>query len=282
MKQKQQGFILTYLRTLSLLLILLIPATFFLSFKTKNFLDVWQQLGITKEKGMENIRESFMNGYLHYYGIKNVRDIVLNDRAAIAKDLISYAKQYINSEAFKKQYEQERKSAKPSEPDIIVKTKEEIRSEKIAETEKSIKETEANIKKMTPDMAKAVSPVVDMLKNTLKDYKDPNSEMIELLYQGEKMNKESAVKSYEERLKNWLKNYPEDYRQFIKARLQKFIILARTVDFNAELKSVNGKRKFVNPAYEGKAYDWKQIFRAGKEVIEPSIAAAELWINELK
>lgn len=282
MKQKQPGFILIYLRMLSLFLVLLIPVTFFLSFTTKNFLDLWQQIGITKEKGTENIRESFMNGYLHYFGIKNARDIVLNDRAAIARDLISYAKQYINSEAFKKEYEQERKNAKPSEPDFKVRTREEIRKEKIEETERSIKETEANIKKLTPEMAKAVAPVVEMLKTNLKNYRDPNSEMIELFYQGEMMNSESSRKSYEERLKNWQTNYPEDHRQFIKARLQKFISLAKTVDFSAELKTVSGKRKFVNPVYEGKPYDWKQIFRAGKDVIEPSVAAAEQWISELK
>ena len=243
---------------------------------------MWQQLGITREKGMENIRESFMNGYLHYYGVKNVRDIMLNDRAAIAKDLISYAKQHVSSEAFKKQYELERKNAKPAEPDFAAKTKEEIRKQKIAETEKAIKETEANIKKITPEMAKAVEPVVEMFKSNLNDYKDPNSAMIELFYQSEKMKKESSLKSHEERLKSWEKNYPEDYRQFIKARLEKFINLATTVDFNAELKTVNGKRKFVNPLYEGKSYDWKQIYRAGNEVIQPSIAAAQQWINELK
>ena len=57
--------------------------------------------------------------------------------------------------------------------------------------------------------------------------------------------------------------------------------LAGTVDFSAELKMVNGKKKFVNPLYEAKAYDWKQIFRAGKEVIDPAVAFARQWINEI-
>ena len=58
--------------------------------------------------------------------------------------------------------------------------------------------------------------------------------------------------------------------------------LAKTVDFNAELKTVYGKRKFVNPTYEAKSYDWKQIYRAGKEVIDPAVQAAEQWIKELQ
>ena len=272
-----------YIKTLGIFLALLIPATFFSSYTTKSFANIWQQLGISKERGMENIRESFMNGYLHYYGIKNVRDILTNDRAAIAKDLISYSKQLVSSETFKKQYEAERNAAKPSAPDNTKpKTKEEIRKEKIAETEKAITETQAGMKKMTPEIAKSMQGVLEMFRHNLKEYKDPNSQMIDLFYQGEVMNIESSLKSYQERLKEWEKNYPADHRLFVKARLQKFISLAKTVDFNAELKTVNGKRKFVNPTYEGKAYDWKQIYRAGKEVIDPAVQAAEQWIKELQ
>lgn len=148
MQHKKINYPLLHIKMLGIFLTLLISATFFSSYTAKKFDDIWQQLGISKEKGMENIRESFINGYLHYYGVKNVRDIIANDRAAIAKDLISYSKQLVNSESFKKQYEQERNEAKPVAPDNSKpKTKEEIRKEKIAETEKAIVETEASIKK---------------------------------------------------------------------------------------------------------------------------------------
>lgn len=283
MQDKKTRYTLLYIKTLGIFLTLLIPATFFSSYTTKKFADIWQQLGISKEVGMTNIRESFMNGYLHYYGVKNLRNIMANDRAAIAKDLISYSKQLVSSEGFKKQYEAERTAAKPSAPDNVKpKTKEELRKEKIAETEKAIAETEASLKKMTPEIAKSLQGLLDMFRQNLKDYKDPNSEMIELFYQGEVMSRQSSEKSYEQSLKEWEKNYPADYRQFVKARLQKFVSLARTVDFNAELKSVNGRRKFVNPTYEAKAADWKQIYRAGKEVIDPAVQAAEQWIKELQ
>ena len=83
-------------------------------------------------------------------------------------------------------------------------------------------------------------------------------------------------------MKEWEKNYPEDYRVMVKDRLNKFLKLARTVDFNAELKTVNGLKKFVRADYEGKSYDWKQIFRAGKEVIVPAMEFAEQWVKEMK
>ena len=266
------------------LFVLLSGSLVLFSFKAGNHLagDLWQQLGLSREQGTDNIKQSFLNGYLYYYGAKNAKNIAVNDRVAVAKELLSYAKQYVNSDAFKKEYDLLRASAKPQElNEKAPRTKEEIRKDEIAKTEKSIKEAEENMKKYTPEMQKAIQPVLDMLRKNLKDYKDPDNQMIELFYQGEKLQQEERIRSYKEYLQQWENNYPEDYRVMIKNRLQKFIDLASTVDFNAELKDVNGKKKFANPVYEAKAYDWKQIFRAGKHVTETAIASAQQWIKEL-
>ncbi len=75
--------------------------------------------------------------------------------------------------------------AQPTQPDYKEVTKESIRKARIEEIEKSIKGTELNISKSTADMAKSLKPLVEMLKNNLKEYKDENSQMIELMYQGE-------------------------------------------------------------------------------------------------
>ena len=283
MQQRMLTIALIQLRILGIILLLMIPLIFLVSFKSNRlYPDIWQQLGLSKEKGVENIRASFMNGYFHYYGARNARNILLGDRAAIARDLLNYTRQYVQSEGFKKQYDLERSQAKPEPDTKTVKTKEEIRKERIAETEKSIRQTEENMKTMKADMVKVLEPMLDMLKKTLKDYQDPNSQMIDLFYQGELMQHEQRIKSYEESMKNWEKNYPEDYRDMVKDRLNKFLKLAKTVDFNAELKEVNGRKKFVRAEYEGKSYDWKQIFRAGKEVIIPAMQFAEQWMKEMK
>ena len=283
MQQRMLTIALIQLRILGIILLLMIPLVFLVSFKSNRvYADIWQQLGLSKEKGVENIRASFMNGYFHYYGARNARNILLGDRAAIARDLLNYTKQYVESEGFKKQYDVERRQAKPEPDTKAIKTKEEIRKERIAETEKSIRQTEENMKTMKADMVKVLEPMLDMLKKTLKDYQDPNSQMIDLFYQGEVLQHEQRIKSYEERMKEWEKNYPEDYRVMVKDRLNKFLKLARTVDFNAELKTVNGLKKFVRADYEGKSYDWKQIFRAGKEVIVPAMEFAEQWVKEMK
>jgi hypothetical protein len=42
----------------------------------------------------------------------------------------------------------------------------------------------------------------------------------------------------------------------------------KDIDYNAHLSEKYRKKRFVNPVYEGKRTEWKQGFRAGKEVTE--------------
>lgn len=283
MENKVLRFALWQIRFTALALLLILGGGMLVSFKVHTaYTDLWEQLGISKQKGAQHIQESFLNGYLSYYGVRNVKSIMSGDRAAIARDLMTYTKEQVSSEAFGVKYEAMRRDAKPEPSNRKVKTKEEIRAERIAETEKGIAETEKTLKQVKPEMAKAIAPVLDVLRSNLKEYKDPNSQMIDMMYQGEVMNFESEKRSHEERLRNWEKEYPAQYKELVKRRLQHFVDVAKTVDFTAALKEVQGKKKFVNPAYEGKSAEWKMIFRAGKEVIQPAIAFAEQWIRELQ
>lgn len=245
------------------------------------FNDVVQQLGTTEQKLHENIETSFFYDYLNYYGATKIKSIVLNDRPAIAKDLMGYTKQYLNSDTYKQKYEKFRQGLKPREPKLETKTKEDIRKKQIAETQKGIANLEETIKK-NPAMEKDLKGTMDYLRKTLADYQDPNSKMIEMLYQGHLSDQESKKTRYTNDMAKWETNYPADHRLLIKKRLQKFVDIAKTVDFSAELKDVNGKKIFVNPEYERKSSEWKQIFRAGKAVIDPTVDFAQQWIREIK
>ena len=273
--------LLLKLKLLSIILLTALLSIFLFSFSTSRSMadDIWKQLGMTRDQGLDGVKQSFLNGYLYYYGAKNARNIALNNRAAVAKDLLTYTKQYVSSPVFKGEYEKLRRDAKPEAEVEKIRTKEEIRKEKIAETEKSIAKTEEIMKQK--DMPKIMQPTLDMLKKTLQEYKEPNNKYIESFYQYELRESEDRKRSYQERLARWEKEYPADFNLKIKERLQQFLTLSATVDFDAELKQVGGKKKFVNPTYEGKSYDWKQIYRAGKDVIEPARGFAEKWLLEL-
>jgi hypothetical protein len=282
MSEKLINLLLIKLKVTALLFLVALISLFSYSFTTsKNIADdFWKQLGMSREQGTDGVKQSFLNGYLNYYAAKNARNIATGNRAAIAKDLLNYTKQYINSDAFRKEYELMRKQAKPQEVEIKVRSKEEIRKEKIAETEKSIRKTEEVMKQ--PNMKDIMQPSLDILKKNLVEYNKPDSKMIDMFFNGEKMQAEQQAESSKKNMARWEVEYPADYREKVKDRLQKFLDLSATVDFGAELKQVGNKKKFVNPVYEGKSYDWKQIFRAGKEVIEPARQFAEQWMREMK
>src|SRR5689334_9591779 len=78
--------------------------------------DVWKVLGLSRQTGTEAVKNSFMNGYLYHYGARNFRNIAVNDRAAIAKDMLAYTKEYITGPEFRKLYVNMRRDAKPQEP----------------------------------------------------------------------------------------------------------------------------------------------------------------------
>ena len=256
----------------------------FFSFSAKKYTnDIWNQLGLTQEKGIESIKQSFLQGYLYSYGAKSAKNIVVGEKAAVSKDLLTYTKQYLNTEDFKKEYEKSRQGTKPMEPwRKTAKTKEEVRKEKIAELEKSIADLEKNMPKFTPEVKKVMEPLLESQKNTLKDYNDPDSDMIEMMAEGEKMSVENDWKQYREQIKKWEEEYPANANIFIKRRLQQYLEIAATVDFSAAVKDVNGKKKFVNSAYEYKSSEWKKVYRAGKEVNDVARPFVANWIKELQ
>ena len=99
--------------------------------------------------------------------------------------------------------------------------------------------------------------------------------------QGEKYAQENDIRNHKERVERWEKEFPIDYKEIVRNRLQEFLKLTADIDYNAALKDVNGKKKFVNPNYERKSSQWKMAFRAGKEVTEPARAFVQQWLKEL-
>lgn len=73
------------------------------------------------------------------------------------------------------------------------------------------------------------------------------------------------------------KKYPAEASDLIKKRLQDFLEISSTVDFDAELED----GKFVNPDYEKKSPEWKMCYRAGKDVVLAAREEAQKWLDEM-
>lgn len=272
----------TIVRTTAVCMVVAACSLLFVSYKAeKAYADLWGQLGISKTDGSTQIRESFMHGYLQYYGVRNIKKIASGDRAAVAKDLLTFTKQYVQSEAFKKEYASDRLASKPIPP-APAKTEAEIRKEKIDEMKENIAKTEKSMKAVQPDMKKMFEDAIKQQQKMLKEYEDPNSKMMKIMIQGENNNHEYNVKRYEQDMKRFEESMPENPLTLVKKRLEQMLEITKDVDFDAELTEKYGKKVFVNPTYERKHDNWKFAFRAGKELTGTVRAFAEKWVSEIK
>ena len=260
----------------------LLTVSFFLFSFTANRLagDFLQQLGISKVSADEKITNSILGGYLDQYGVRNAKNIVVGNRAAVTKDLLAYTKQYVNSAAFQKEYSLLRENNKPV-PNSI-QSPEEMRSGMIEQYKKSIAESEANMKKADASTKNIFEPILVTLKQELKNAEDPNNKMLANYKKNYPEMLKSTEASNRQRLADWEAKYPADKLVFIKERLKQFMEETSNIDFNAQLIDKNGKKYFVNPAYEHKGNRWKLAFRAGREVVEPARTIVQSWIAEIK
>lgn len=282
MDQKLLKIALLQLKVVAGILLAGLLTFLLLSFKTSNMVDdFWRQLGISQKEGSTSIGHSFLSGYLEHYGARNVRNIATGDRVAVVKDLSNYAKQYVVGAAFKKEYEEYRNYAKPEAPQPA-KTLDDIRAEYVKTYKESITSMEGFLKSNNPDLKKAAEQALPDLKKQLKDAEDPNNKLLKIQAEYEQKRFEADTKMYIEKTAQWEKDYPTDPKYLIKKRLQKFLDVTADVDFSAELKERGNKKYFVNAEYERKSNEWKQAFRAGKDVTSAARSFAEQWLKELK
>ena len=275
MKQQSLKTNLIWLRICIASLVLCLLSLVLFSFTVSRIAgdDLWGKLGITQQQGTEKIRNSFMNGYLEYYGVKKAKNIASGNRAAVTKDLLAYAKGYVNNASFKAAWDKERIAAKPTAPEKKIFTKEDVRKEKLAELQKWIKQSQ--------DLILDMKKTMEEYTKIQADYENPNGKMIELFYQDKLRIEKEELSRYEERVKKWNEDYPADHKLRIKKYLQKYLEIANTVDFDAALTEKYGKKVFVKQEYERRHPDWKMIYRAGKEVYHVAKPFAEQWIKEL-
>ena len=269
-------------RILSGLLLISLLCFFSLAWKTKKIADdLWTQLGLSQFEANTNIKNSFLYGHFYYLGAKSAKNIASGDRVAIINDLAAYAKKYSNSEEFRTAYKNYRNTQKPPEPAPPPITADMIRSQEKERLEQAIKQTEANANSPNEKLRNSVPLRLENLKKELSALDDPNNKTIKRRMDDVARSLEYATKLYNEALQKLEAKYPENPQTLIKSRLQEMLDITADVDFNAELKDMNGFKVFVNPAYEKKPSEWKLAFRAGKPTTDAVRAIAQQWLQQL-
>lgn len=179
--------------------------------------------------------------------------IVKGDKTAAAKDLFVYIKTYVNSTEFAADYAAKRAKAMPT-------------SEPWRPDDKTIRDTEEQLKKGEKDFAAAS-----------KYYPEDVNKKIKAGFVTQKKQLEEWKDPHPNKTR-WEKMYPENPAILIKKRLEEYLQLAATVDFDARV-TTGSRKKFVNPVYESKSQKWKAIYRAGKEVNATLTAFIKEWLK---
>ena len=183
--------------------------------------------------------------------------VIAGDKKVAAKELCEYVKAYVNSPEFLADYQKAREAAKPvSEPYAMDAETLAAQKAAVAEMEKNYETLKAS--KQVPEASlEEFRKTIVQMKATLATQGEP-----------------------EPNKKKWLKQFPEDPAVIVKARLNEYLQLLATVDFNAQLTGTTvNNRKFVNAAYEKQTLKWKAIYRAGKDVNDVASAFAKEWLK---
>jgi hypothetical protein len=242
--------------------------------------DFLKQLGISKPAADDKITNSILGGSVDLYGVKNARNIALGNRKAVALDLVAYTKKHVSSPAFAKQYNEMRERFRPQV--YTPQTPEQMKAENIARAKESVAQMEETLKKADASLKPLFQKSVDDAKKYLKDAEDPNNKQYLRYAKNYDRAVQEAKESNAASLANFLRKYPDNHLLYVKMRLQEFMDETKDIDYGAELVTRNGKKYFVNKAYESKGSRWKMAFRAGKEVVEPAREAVQKWIDEIK
>ncbi|RYY52390.1 MAG: hypothetical protein EOO09_21575 [Chitinophagaceae bacterium] len=187
--------------------------------------------------------------------VKDLKAIITGDKVAYAKSLCEYVKTFVNSEEFAAQYQGKREKAKPTQepwrPD----------AEQMAAFRKDLKDSEKSLADMKKEKTMAayipqMEEGVKKQRQQLAGYEDPHPN-----------------------LTKWQRAYPADPAVMVKARLEEYLLLVGSVDFNATLTETGRKKKFTNPDYEKKSRKWKAMYRAGREVNTAVTAFVKEWLK---
>lgn len=197
-------------------------------------------------------------------------------RATVTTALWAWAKNYLNSAAFRAEYAKEREAMKPAEPTFQGTVDDELKKLQDEQT-KSLAELRRNVLPTLPASERAAFEA--QLKQQEEMMKNP--EMVAVMKTSFEQQRIAARAEYERRVKQWEADYPADSRLLVARRLREFLDVCADVDFAAPTNLVNNRQVFANPAYESKPAQWKECYRAGREPTTAARQAATAWLREI-
>jgi hypothetical protein len=244
--------------------------------------DVWKLLGITVPEANLSINNSFISGHFNYWGAKGAKNVVVGNRVGVVKELVSYAKKYVNSSEFKTVYINYRSRTKPKEPGRMPITAESIKADEKLRLERALQQAEEGLNSTNPKIKNGAPMRIENVKKELAALDDPNNNTIKRRLADADRSYNYAMKMYTDAVNKFDTEFPEDPKPLLKKRLQQMLEITENVDYTADLQDKGKYKIFVNPEYEKKPKEWKLAYRAGKETTDAVRSAAQQWLKELQ
>lgn len=271
------------------LIAVMVITTASLAFITINkYIDIFKDLGIAQSEADEWIIDNFQSGGFFFSPTAEMRSLLPTKKAEIVKALGDYIRMQVESPAFAEKYRQKRESEKPIggiptwfNVDEKLQTYLENLQNDVIGIEQELKRATGTKKTQLETALKETKMAIKALSN--KD--DPNyNKYFENMLDDEipEEERKMAKEQIKEDLAFWNEEFPPTVNELVKKRLNEFLSMTATIDFNAKLEKRGGKFYFVNPALEAKDENWKKLFRCGKETIVPARAYAQQWLSSLK
>lgn len=243
-----------------------------------------QTLKLSEDNAKNTIFSDISSSSFYLPGIKELKSIALNDRAAQVEVIGNYVKEFTASEDFKKRYSEFRESRKPSPPEAP-QTTDEMKNQQKEDIKKSIEEIKATKSQVPADQQAMFDETIKMLEEQLKEIDNPDNpmfspEMDKALQESYKQ----GLEFHKQEIADWEMKYPENNpNPLIKTWIESLLEKSKDVDFDAKTAiDEKGRTLFVKQEYERKDHFWKLCFRAGKETTESARKFLQSWLNELK
>lgn len=263
--------------------ILLVVAGFyagqFIDDKAKTLL---QTLKLSEDNAKNTIFSDISSKSFYLPGIKELKSIALNDRAAQVEVVGKYVKDFTVTEDLKKRYNEYRESRKPSPPEKP-KTSAELKKEYKENMQKSIAEMKVSKTQAPADQQAMFDETIKMLEEQLKEIDNPDNPMFSPeMDKYSQMGYEQQMEAHKKDIAEWEAKYPvNNPKPLIKTWLESFLEQTKDIDFGAQTAIDKNRTLFVKKEYESKNSMWKLCFRAGKETTEAARKYAQSWIGEL-
>lgn len=259
--------------------LLILGALFAFGFTFASLDDSLRLLKLPREEALTLIKLSLLNANLNTS--KAIGKVVETKRVQITQDMLKMAWDYTNSPEFAVWWKEYREAQKPMmqpTPNVSHDT----RGEHIRNLETKLVEARAEQDTASESQKARLQATIVHLEKTIKELKTMSPKQDSMMNQMFVKMRDDALIDYTHQMEFWKERFPENGKQFVKARLDEYLALAASVDFSAQLKpGPNGVLVFVEPEYENKSYQWKMCYRAGRDANIAAMKIVRDWLREL-